>query len=53
VPAWAQPKVRYGICIVSSSGNGADAQAFINKTVSKAGQAKLVAAGFLPRLKKR
>jgi molybdate transport system substrate-binding protein len=53
VPAWAQPKVRYGICIVSASQNRADAQAFINKTVSRAGQAKLLRAGFLPRLKKR
>jgi molybdate transport system substrate-binding protein len=53
VPAWAQAKVRYGICIVSSSGDRTDAQAFIDKTVSRAGQAKLVAAGFLPRFKKR
>ena len=53
VPAWSQPKVQYGICIVSSSSNRADAQAFVNKTVSKAGQAKLVAAGFLPLLKKK
>ena len=51
VPAWAQPKVQYGICIVSSSGNKADAQAFINKVMSKAGQAKMLAFGFLPRVK--
>ena len=51
VPAWAQPKVQYGICVVSSEPNKADAQAFINKVLGKAGQAKLLAAGFLPRVK--
>jgi molybdate transport system substrate-binding protein len=51
VPAWAQPKVQYGICIVSSSQNKQAAQAFVNKVVGKAGQAKLRAAGFLPRVK--
>jgi molybdate transport system substrate-binding protein len=51
IPAWAQPKVQYGICIVSTSQNKQAAQAFVNKVVGKAGQAKLVAAGFLPRVK--
>ena len=51
VPAWAQPKVQYGICIVSRSGNKTDAQAFINKVLSKAGQARMLAYGFLPRVK--
>ena len=51
MPAWAQPKVQYGMCIVASSQNKADAQAFVNKVLSKAGQAKLLAAGFLPRVK--
>jgi len=51
VPAWAQPKVQYGICVVQSSPNKTDAQAFVNKVMSKAGQAKLLAAGFLPRVK--
>jgi molybdate transport system substrate-binding protein len=51
IPAWAQPKVQYGICIVSTSQNRQAAQAFVNKVVGKAGQAKLVAAGFLPRVK--
>ena len=51
VPAWAQPKVQYGICIVSTSQNKQAAQAFVNKVVGKAGQAKLLAAGFLPRVK--
>src|SRR5215510_6905352 len=51
MPAWAQPKVQYGICVVSSSPNKADALAFVNKVLSPAGQAKLIAAGFLPRKK--
>jgi molybdate transport system substrate-binding protein len=51
VPAWAQPKVQYGICIVSKSPNQGDAQTFINTVLSKGGQAKLLAAGFLPRVK--
>ena len=50
VPAWAQPKVQYGMCVVSS-GNKTDAQAFINKVLSKAGQARMLAYGFLPRVK--
>jgi molybdate transport system substrate-binding protein len=51
VPAWAQPKVQYGICVVSSSPNKTDAQAFVAKVLSKAGQAKLLTYGFLPRVK--
>ncbi|HEX4526677.1 MAG TPA: molybdate ABC transporter substrate-binding protein [Gaiellaceae bacterium] len=51
VPAWAQPKVQYGACIVAKSGDKPDAQAFISKVLSKAGQAKLLAYGFLPRIK--
>jgi molybdate transport system substrate-binding protein len=51
VPAWAQPKVQYGICVVSKSGNKADARAFINKVLSKAGQKQMLAYGFLPRVK--
>ena len=53
VPAWAQPKVQYGVCIVSRSANRADAQAFVNRLLGKAAQAKLLAAGFLPRTRKR
>jgi molybdate transport system substrate-binding protein len=53
VPAWAQPKVQYGICVVSTSSNKADAQAFINKLLSKAGQARMLQYGFLPRVKKK
>ena len=51
VPAWAQPKLQYGICIVSTSQSKQAAQAFVNKVLGKAGQAKLLAAGFLPRVK--
>jgi molybdate transport system substrate-binding protein len=50
VPAWAQPKVQYGICVVSSSPNKSHARAFITKVLSKAGQAELLANGFLPRV---
>jgi molybdate transport system substrate-binding protein len=46
LPAWAQPPVRYGICIVSSSKNKADAQAFVNKVLGPTGRTQLVAAGF-------
>jgi molybdate transport system substrate-binding protein len=51
VPAWAQPKVQYGICVVSASGNKVDGRTFVNRVLAKAGQAKLLAAGFLPRVK--
>jgi molybdate transport system substrate-binding protein len=51
MPAWAQPKVQYGMCVVSNSTNQTAAQAFVNEVLSKAGQAKLLAAGFLPRVK--
>jgi molybdate transport system substrate-binding protein len=50
VPAWAQPKVQYGICVVSSSSHKAGARAFIKKVLSKPGQAKLRKAGFLARV---
>ena len=46
LPAWAQPPIRYGIAVVKSTQNRADAVAFINKVLAKAGQAKLRAAGF-------
>jgi molybdate transport system substrate-binding protein len=51
VPAWAQPKVQYGICVVAKSGDKTDAQAFINKVLSKSGQATMLSYGFLPRVK--
>jgi molybdate transport system substrate-binding protein len=51
IPAWAQPKVQYGICVVSTSTHKAAARAFITLVLSKQGQAKLLAYGFLPRVK--
>ena len=34
VPAWAQPKVQYGICVVvDERATAADAQAFVNKVM--------------------
>jgi molybdate transport system substrate-binding protein len=52
VPAWAQPKVQYGICVVSHSSNKPAAKAFIKRVLSKAGQRKLHKFGFLARVKK-
>jgi molybdate transport system substrate-binding protein len=48
IPAWAQPKVTYELAVVSSSSNKTAAQQFINEVLSKAGQKKMLAAGFLP-----
>ena len=53
VPARGQPNVQYGMCIVSRSGDKPDARSFVDKVLSKAGQARLLAAGFLPRVKAR
>jgi molybdate transport system substrate-binding protein len=52
LPAWAQPKVQYGIAVVTAGANRAAAQAFVTKLLGKAAQARLLAAGFLPRVKK-
>ena len=52
LPAWAQPKVQYGVAVVTASPNRAAAQAFVTKLLGKAAQSKLIAAGFLPRVKK-
>jgi molybdate transport system substrate-binding protein len=51
LPAWAQPKVQYGICVVTSSSDKSEAQAFVNKVLGKAGQRVLLSYGFLPRVK--
>ncbi len=48
VPAWAQPKVTYALAVVTGSPNKAAAQAFVAQVLSKAGQGKLQAFGFLP-----
>jgi molybdate transport system substrate-binding protein len=51
VPAWAQPKVQYGICTVKARNNKAAAAAFTKKVLSKKGQKILRSYGFLPRVK--
>jgi molybdate transport system substrate-binding protein len=48
IPAWAQPKVTYALALVSASTRKASAQRFIREVLSKAGQKRMVAAGFLP-----
>jgi molybdate transport system substrate-binding protein len=52
IPAWAQPRVRYEIAVVSKSPNKVAAQAWIKGILSKKGQATLAASGFLPILKR-
>ena len=52
IPAWAQPKVQYGICVVSASHNKPGANAFIKRVLSPAGQKILLRYGFLPRVKR-
>jgi ABC-type molybdate transport system substrate-binding protein len=51
VPAWAQPKVQYGACIVTASGNKTQAQAWVKMLVGKVAQKELLSYGFLPRVK--
>jgi molybdate transport system substrate-binding protein len=48
IPAWAQPKVTYSMAVVSSSTHKTAAKKYISEVLSKAGQKKLLAAGFLP-----
>lgn len=48
IPAWAQPRVRYEIAVVSRSTNKTAAQAWINAIRSARGQKALENAGFLP-----
>jgi molybdate transport system substrate-binding protein len=52
IPAWAQPKVQYGICVVSASHNKTAANAFVRRVLSPAGQKILLRYGFLPRVKR-
>ena len=51
IPAWAQPKVQYGICVVSASANKTAAHAFISLVLSRKGQLELRKYGFLRRFK--
>jgi len=53
IPAWAQPNVQYGICVVSASSHKPAARAFIKRVLGKAGQRILISYGFLPRVKPR
>jgi molybdate transport system substrate-binding protein len=48
IPAWAQPRVRYEIAVVSKSPNKAAARAWVKMVLSAKGQAVLKNAGFLP-----
>ena len=48
VPAWAQPKIAYSMAIVAKSPHQAGAQAFIDKVLSRSGQATMLQYGFLP-----
>jgi molybdate transport system substrate-binding protein len=48
IPAWAQPRVRYEIAVVSSSTRKAAAQTWIRTLLSPRGQAALRSYGFLP-----
>ena len=48
IPAWAQPRVRYEIAVVSRSPNKAAARAWVKLVLSAKGQAALRKAGFLP-----
>ena len=48
IPAWAQPRVRYEIAVVSRSQNRTAAQAWIRMLLSAKGQNALKSYGFLP-----
>ena len=53
IPAWAQPKVRYGMCVVAASSHKPAARAFVKRVLGKAGQRILISYGFLPRVKRK
>jgi molybdate transport system substrate-binding protein len=48
IPAWARPRVRYEIAVVSKSTNKAAARSWIARLLSVKGQTALKNAGFLP-----
>ncbi len=48
VPAWAQPKITYSMCVMAKSANQSAAQAWVAKILSPGGQAIFVKDGFLP-----
>ncbi len=47
IPARAQPRVEYGVAVVSSSRNAAAARAYVQRLLAPAAQRTLRAAGFL------
>jgi molybdate transport system substrate-binding protein len=47
VPAWAQPKITYSMCVMTKSPNQSAAQAWVATVLSPAGQAIFVKDGFL------
>ena len=49
IPKKAEPGIKYGLCVVSGSDHLAGARAFVKRVLAKRSQAKLRAAGFLPR----
>jgi molybdate transport system substrate-binding protein len=51
IPARAQPRIRYGICVVATSSRKPAAQAFVKRVLGRPGQRILVSHGFLPRVK--
>jgi molybdate transport system substrate-binding protein len=53
IPAWGQPNVRYGVCVVSAGSHKAAARAFVKRVLGKAGQRVLRSYGFLPLPEKR
>jgi molybdate transport system substrate-binding protein len=53
IPARAQPRIVYEIAVVASSAHKTAAKRFVNEVLSKSGQRKLVAAGFLPIARKQ
>jgi molybdate transport system substrate-binding protein len=48
VPAWAQPKITYAMCVMTKSPNQAAAQDWVNTILSPKGQAVFITDGFLP-----
>jgi molybdate transport system substrate-binding protein len=49
IPVSAAPGIKYGICVMTASDHKAGARAFVKRVLSKAGQKKLRAFGFLAR----
>jgi molybdate transport system substrate-binding protein len=49
LPAAAQPTIAYALAVVTASGKQSAAKAFVQRVLSKAGQERLTAAGFLAR----